>query len=75
MNFTKLLVDLLESQQSKLRNGHSIRILPRMIGSGDDMILDPMTMNNMLKNLIIEKVLLCHYQEIKLMKTKWKELD
>ena len=47
MNFSKLLVDLSEGQKSKLRNGHSIRILPRMIGSGVDMIIDPKTMNNM----------------------------
>ena len=51
MNFTKLLVDLSEGQKSKLRNGHSIRILPRMIGSGVDMIVDPTTMNNISKKL------------------------
>ena len=51
MNFTKLLVNLSENQKSKLGNGHSVRILPHMIGSGVDMIIDPATMNNMFKKL------------------------
>ena len=47
----KIQIDLSEGQKSKLRNGHSIRISPKMIGSGVDMILDTMTMNNMFKKL------------------------
>ena len=38
-------------EKSKLRNGHSIRISPKMIGSVVDMIIDTMTMNNMFKKL------------------------
>jgi len=47
----KIQIDLSEGQKSKLRNGHSIRISPKMIGSGVDMIIDTMTMNNMFKKL------------------------
>ena len=47
----KIQIDLSPGQSSKLRNGHSIRISPKMIGSGVDMILDTMTMNNMFKKL------------------------
>ena len=46
----KIQIDLSPGQASKLRNGHSIRILPKMIGSGVDMIIDTMTMSNMFKN-------------------------
>ena len=53
----KIQIDLSPGQKSKLKNGHSIRISPKMIGSGVDLIIDTMTMNNMLKNLIKEKVL------------------
>ena len=47
----KIQIDLSEGHKSKLRNGHSIRISPKMIGSSVDMILDTMTMNNMFKKL------------------------
>ena len=47
----KIQIDLSEGQKSKLRNWHSIRISPKMIGSGVDMIIDTMTMNNMFKKL------------------------
>ena len=47
----KIQIDLSPGQSSKLRNGHSIRISPKMIGSGVDMIIDTMTMNNMFKKL------------------------
>lgn len=47
----KIQIDLSPGQKSKLRNGHSIRISPKMIGSGVDMIIDTMTMNNMFKKL------------------------
>ena len=47
----KIQIDLSPGQSSKLRNGHSIRISPKMIGFGVDMILDTMTMNNMFKKL------------------------
>jgi hypothetical protein len=47
----KIQIDLSPGQSSKLKNGHSIRISPKMIGSGVDMIIDTMTMKNMFKKL------------------------
>ena len=47
----KVQIDLSPEQASKLRNGHSIRISPKMIGSGVDMIIDTMTMSNMFKKI------------------------
>jgi hypothetical protein len=47
----KIQIDLSDGQKSKLRSGHSIRISPKMIGSGVDMILDTMTLNNMFKKI------------------------
>ena len=44
-------LDLSASQLSKLRNGKGIRISRAMFGSGVDMIIDPMTFNNMMKKL------------------------
>ena len=52
----KIQIDLSPGQSSKLRNGHSIRISPKMIGSGVDLIIDTMTMNNMFKKLDKGKV-------------------
>ena len=46
MNIT---LDLSKGQLSKLRNGHDIRITPTMLGSGVDLIIDPMTYHNMAK--------------------------
>ena len=48
MNIT---LDLSKGQLSKLRNGHGIRITPTMLGSGVEMIIDPMTYHNMMKKL------------------------
>jgi hypothetical protein len=47
----KIQIDISGGQKYKLRNGHSIRISPKMIGSGVEMIIYPMTLNNMLKKL------------------------
>ena len=44
MNIT---LDLSKGQLSNLRNGHGIRITPTMLGSGVDLIIDPMTYHNM----------------------------
>jgi len=44
-------VNLSPGQLSKLRNGHGSRIGPAMFGKGVDMIIDPMTFNNMMKKL------------------------
>jgi hypothetical protein len=48
MNIT---LDLSIGQVSKLRNGHGIRITPTMLGSGVDLIIDPMTYHNMAKKM------------------------
>jgi hypothetical protein len=48
MNIT---LDLSKGQLSKLRNGHGIRISPTMLGSGTDIIIDPMTYHNMAKKM------------------------
>ena len=48
MNVT---LDLSKSKLSKLRNGHGIRISPAMFGNGTDMIIDPMTFNNIMKKI------------------------
>ena len=48
MNIT---LDLSKGQLFKLRNGHGIRITPTMLGSGVEMIIDPMTYHNMMKKL------------------------
>jgi hypothetical protein len=48
MNIT---LNLSKGQLSKLRNGHGIRITPTMLGSGTDLIIDPMTYHNMAKKM------------------------
>ena len=48
MNIT---LDLSKGQLSKLRNGHGIRITPTMLGSGAEMIIDPMTYHNISKKM------------------------
>jgi hypothetical protein len=49
-------LDLSQGQLSKLRNGHGIRITPTMLGSGVDLIIDPMTYHSMAKKWTKEKV-------------------
>jgi hypothetical protein len=44
-------LNLSPGQLSKLRNGHGIRIMPKMVGSGVDIIIDPMTFHNLSKKL------------------------
>jgi hypothetical protein len=46
MNIT---LDLSKGQLSKLLNGHAIRITSTMLGSGVDLIIDPITYHNMAK--------------------------
>ena len=48
MNIT---LDLSKGQLSKLRNGHGIGISPTMLGSGVEMIIDPMTYHNISKKM------------------------
>ena len=48
MNIT---LDLSKGQLSKLRNGHGIRISPTMLGSGVEIIIDPMTYHNISKKM------------------------
>ena len=44
-------LDLSPAQLSKLRNFKGVRITPAMVGRGVDLIIDPMTFNNMAKKL------------------------
>ena len=44
-------INLSDKQQQRLRNNHSVRITPKMIGSGASVIIDPMTFNNPNKHL------------------------
>ena len=44
-------LNLSPGQLSKLRNGHGIRVGPHMVGSGVDIIIDPMTFHNLSKKL------------------------
>lgn len=44
-------MNLSDRQMSRLRNGHSVRVLPNMVGSGTDVIIDPMTYNNLMKHM------------------------
>jgi hypothetical protein len=53
MNIT---LDLSKGQLFNLRNGLGIGINPTMLGSGVDLIIDPMTYHNMSKKWAKEKV-------------------
>ena len=44
-------LDLSPAQLSKLRNFKGVRITPAMVGRGVDLIIDPLTFNNMAKKL------------------------
>ena len=44
-------LDLSPAQLSKLRNFKGVRITPAMIGMGVDLIIDPLTFNNMAKKI------------------------
>ena len=47
----KVKINLSDKQQQRLRNGHSVRVTPKMAGSGASVIIDPMTFNNLNKHL------------------------
>ena len=51
IKYMNITLDLSKGQLSKLRNGHGIRITPTMLGSGVDLIIDPMTYHNMAKKM------------------------
>jgi SepF-like predicted cell division protein (DUF552 family) len=51
IKYMNITLDLSKGQLSKLRNGHGIRINPTMLGSGTDLIIDPMTYHNMSKKM------------------------
>ena len=51
IKYMNITLDLSKGQLSKLRNGHGIRITPTMLGSGVDLIIDPMTYHNMSKKM------------------------
>jgi hypothetical protein len=44
-------LDVSKGQLSKLRNGHGISLTPTMLGSGVEMIIDPMTYHNIEKHM------------------------
>ena len=45
------MIQLSTAQQAKLRNGHSVRVLPKMVGSGSPIIIDPIQYDNLNKNM------------------------
>lgn len=47
----RVKLNLSERQMSRLRNGHSVRILPKLVGSGADVIIDPMNYHNLMKHI------------------------
>jgi hypothetical protein len=54
----KILVNLSQAQEAKLRNGHTVRITPKMVGSGAELIVDPLQFNNLNKHLAKNKGML-----------------
>ena len=54
----KVKINLSGRQQQRLRNGYSVRVKPKMVGSGASAIIDPMTFSNLNKNLVRNKVML-----------------
>jgi hypothetical protein len=46
-----ITLDLSKGQLSKLRNGHGIIISPTVLGSGTDLIIDPLTYHNIEKHM------------------------
>ena len=46
-----VMIQLSTAQQAKLRNGHSVRVLPKMVGSGSPIIIDPIQYDNLNKNM------------------------
>ena len=46
-----VMIQLSTAQQAKLRNGHSVRVLPSMVGSGSPIIIDPIQYDNLNKNM------------------------
>ena len=55
-----VMIQLSTAQESKLRNGHAIRVLPKMVGSGSAVIIDTSTYDNQIKN-IKKKGMMFHY--------------
>ena len=51
----KVKISLSDAQKSKLRNGHAIRVTPKMVGSGNELIIDPVNYHNLEKHLKKEK--------------------
>ena len=47
----KVKISLSDKQQRRLRNGHSVRVTPKMAGPGASPIVDPMTFNSPNKHL------------------------
>jgi hypothetical protein len=51
-------MDLSLAQIQKLRNGHTIRLTPKMLGSGSDIIVDPVTYDNINRHMARNKGIL-----------------
>ena len=66
-------LDLSASQLSKLRNGHGIRVSRAMFGGGVDMIIDPMTFNNLMKKFEKGKGAVISMSGSEIEQIKWKE--
>ena len=45
------MIQLSTAQQAKLRNGHSVRVLPSMVGLGSPIIIDPIQYDNLNKQM------------------------
>ena len=54
----KVKINLSDKQHQRLRNNHSVRVTPKMIGSGASVIIDPVTFNNLNKHLERNKEML-----------------
>ena len=48
---SSIKVSLSKGQEAKLRNGHAVRITPKMVGSGSPIIIDPIQYDNLNKNM------------------------
>jgi len=67
-------LDVSKEQLSKLRNGHGIRISPTMLGSGVEMIIDPMTYHNIEKHMKKGKGIVIKMGSNEIEMNKWRGL-
>ena len=69
-----IALNLSSAQLRNLRNGKGIRINPTMVGSGVQIIIDPMNYHNLLKNLKEVKEQLCQWETMNWKRMKYKGL-